>query len=133
MSERTEIVKKALEAAHHMRVDESLSYMTPDATYRFASFPAVTGIDNIRKNLYDTHVDVMKSMEMDVVEIFEVGDTVIFEMVVRIRRIDDRVVELPCVDVIRLTPDNKIRDGRVYMDPAPLIAGLELPNAPPRG
>lgn len=133
MSSRIEIVHEALEHAHNMRVDESLSYMTKDATYRFASFPAVTGIENIRKNMYETHIDIMKSIKMDVVDTFEVGDTVIFEMIVHITRTDDKVVSLPCVDIIRLTPDNKIRDGRVYMDPGPLFQDIELPNAPPRG
>lgn len=132
MSKRIEIVRRALEAAHAMRVDEVLSYNTEDAYYRFGSFPAVKGIEAIKKNLYDTHLDVMKSLKMEVVQTWEFEDTVIFEMIIRITRIDDKVVELPCVDVIRLSADDKLRDTRVYIDPAPLLAGMELPNAPPR-
>lgn len=132
MSNRIEIVRRALEAAHAMRVDEVLSYNTEDAYYRFGSFPAVRGIEAIKKNLYDTHLDVMKSLQMEVVQTWEFEDTVIFEMIIRITRIDDKVVELPCVDVIRLSADDKLADTRVYIDPSPLLAGLELPNAPPR-
>jgi hypothetical protein len=132
LSKRIEIVRRALEAAHAMRVDEVLSYNTEDAYYRFGSFPAVKGIEAIKKNLYDTHLDVMKSLKMEVVQTWEFEDTVIFEMIIRITRIDDKVVELPCVDVIRLSADDKLRDTRVYIDPAPLLAGMELPNAPPR-
>jgi hypothetical protein len=132
MSDRIEIVRRALEAAHEMRVDEVLSYNTADAYYRFGSFPPVRGIEAIRKNLYDTHLDIMKSLKVEVLQTWEFGDTVIFEMLIRITRIDDRVVELPCVDVIRLSPDDKLRDTRVYIDPAPLMEGLSLPNAPGR-
>jgi hypothetical protein len=131
LSNRIEIVRRALEAAHAMRVDEVLSYNTEDAYYRFGSFPAVRGIEAIKKNLYDTHLDVMKSLQMEVVQTWEFEDTVIFEMIIRITRIDDKVVELPCVDIIRLSADDKLRDTRVYIDPSPLLAGLELPNAPP--
>jgi len=75
---------------------------------------------------------VMKSLKMEVVQTWELEDTVIVEMIIRITRIDDKVVELPCVDIIRLSADDKLRDTRVYIDPSPLLAGLELPNAPPR-
>jgi len=132
MSRRIEIVRRALEAAHEMRVDEVLSYNTEDAYYRFGSFPPVRGIEAIRKNLYDTHLDIMKSLKVEVLQTWEFGDTVIFEMLIRITRIDDRVVELPCVDVIRLSAEDKLRDTRVYIDPAPLMEGLNLPNAPGR-
>ena len=128
MGKKLEVVQKSLEAAHALRVDESLSYYTKDATYRFGSFPPATGIENIRKNLNDTHVDIMKSLHQEVIATWEIGDTVIIEMLVRITRIDDKVVEMPCVDIIRLTDDDRIRDFRVYMDMGPFLEGIELPN-----
>ncbi len=128
MGKNLDTVLRSLEAAHELKVDEALSYYAPDASYRFGNFPAVTGVPAIRKNLYDTHVDIMKSLHVDVEGTWEVGDTVIVEMVVKITRIDDKVVEMPCVDVARLTADNRIRDLRVYMDMAPFFEGIELPN-----
>jgi hypothetical protein len=128
MGKKLEVVLRSLEAAHELKVDEALSYYAPDAIYRFGNFPAVKGVEAIRKNLYDTHVDIMKSLHVDVVETWEMGNTVIVEMLVRITRTDDRVVEMPCVDVVRLTADDRIGDLRVYMDMAPFFEGIELPN-----
>jgi hypothetical protein len=130
MGKKLDVVHRSLEAAHKLKVDESLTYYTPDATYRFGNFPAVTGVENIRKNLYDTHVDIMKELHVDIVQDWEIDDTVIIQMLVRITRTDDRVVEMPCVDVVKVTADDRIRDLRVYMDMAPLFEGIELPNLP---
>ena len=60
MGKNLDVVLSSLEAAHKLNVDGALSYYAPDASYRFGNFPTVTGVPAIRKNLYDTHVDIMR-------------------------------------------------------------------------
>jgi hypothetical protein len=125
-SPQVALVKKALFAAHELRVDDALSTNTEDAYYRYGSFPGVQGIAAIRENLMSTHVDFMAKLEMEFLEIFDLGTTVIVEMNLRVHRTDGKIIEMPVVDVVRLTPDKtKIRDMRVYTDPSPLFAGLD--------
>jgi ketosteroid isomerase-like protein len=130
MGKKTEVVLASLDKAHVLDVDGALSYYAPDAVYRFGNFPAVTGVEAIRKNLYDTHVDIMKELHAEVVQTWESGDSVIVEMIVRITRTDDKIIEMPCVDVVRLNDKDQIKDLRVYMDMAPFFQGIELPNMP---
>ena len=100
--------------------DDFAAFFAEDASYRFGNFPPIHGRTAIRESSIGFRSRV-KSAKHDIKNLWEIGDTVVSEMDVIYTRHDDKVVVVPCTDVIRLQ-DELFQEMRIYIDMSPVFA-----------
>lgn len=104
-----------------MRMDEFLSYLDPDATFRFGNAPEIRGHDAVREAIagfWASIADLTHHMH----DVWSVGDDVtVCRMDVEYVRKDGHHVTVPNVDVLSWK-DGKIVDFKAYIDLAPVFA-----------
>ena len=98
-----------------------VTFLTPDASFRFGSAPAAHGTKAIRaavggffETIRGLRHEVLRSMAGDAVLVCEGNVTY--------TRIDGSEIALPFVDVFEMSDDGLIADYKIYMDIAPLYA-----------
>lgn len=121
---KTRIFREMIALFNQLDVETALSYYTDDAYYRYGSFPPVKGRDAIRASTYSSHLDFIAKMSFNILQVWELGDTVIAEMELPHELKDGRTLILPCTDIVRFEGD-KVKDFRVFIDPSPLFAPAE--------
>ncbi|MHA2621537.1 MAG: nuclear transport factor 2 family protein [bacterium JZ-2024 1] len=85
------------EAIHRMDADRFISFLTEDATFRFANMPALTGRDAIRAGVV-AFFESFTSLSHRLTGTWVCGDTAIMEGEVTYARKDGSRVTLPCAD-----------------------------------
>lgn len=97
-----------------------LSYLRPDAEFRFGSAPAVKGTEEIRAAV-DGFFSTIAGLSHDVGKSWSDGDTVVCEGEVTYRRHDGSEIILPFANVFDMDGDSIAR-YKIYMDIGPLYA-----------
>lgn len=100
--------------------DDFAAFFAEDASYRFGNFPPILGRNAIRESSISFRSRV-KLARHDIKNLWEMGDTVVSEMEVIYTRLDDKVVVVPCTDVI-LLHDGLFQAMRIYIDTSPVFA-----------
>jgi hypothetical protein len=100
--------------------DDFASFFAEDAFYRFGNFPPLHGRAAIRESSIGFRSRV-KSARHDIKNLWEIGDTVVCEMEVIYTRLDDKVVVVPCSEVIHFK-DGLFQEMRIYIDMSPVFA-----------
>lgn len=97
-----------------------LSFLEPDAQFRFGSAPPALGIDAVG-GAVDGFFASIKSLSHKLDHVWAQPDHVICTGTVTYTRHDGRVVGIPFCDVLVMR-GQRIKDYLVYIDPAPLFA-----------
>jgi SnoaL-like domain len=118
LGSKAEIVKRFLTETRS--AEQFASYFTSDAFYRVGNNEPLIGRDRIQESSVKFR-QMLKGISHDIQHIWELGDTVVCEMVVTYTRNDDKVVTLPCMDVIHLEGD-KFREIQIFIDMSPVFA-----------
>ncbi len=116
-----EKVRSLLDAFEKFQVDAFLDAITDDATYQFGNYPAAHGKEAIAATIQASHLDRIKGIKFNIINMWEVGDAVIAELTIDYIKVDDSVLTLPCLDVFRMAGD-RVKSMQVYMDATPLFA-----------
>ena len=121
VSEQTaELVKRLFAAVESNNVDEYVTYFTPDAIYKISNADPVIGPQGIREFALPV-MQMFKSVSHNIIQMWELEETIICEMEVIYIRNDDKVFKLPCLDIIRLRGD-KIQELQAFIDASPAFA-----------
>jgi len=102
------------------RSGDFLSFLTPDASFRYGSAPAVEGKAAILPVLEAFFASVA-SLSHRVLDLWEVPGHIVCRGVVRYARHDGKSVSMPFCNVLGLRGD-KIARYDIYLDPTPLAA-----------
>ena len=97
-----------------------LAFLTEDALFRFGSAPEVRGHAQIREAVNGFFSSIAGSkhrLDRVIVD----GDTLVCEGVVQYRRLDQRELTIPFVDIFEYS-DNRIAAYKIYIDISPLYA-----------
>jgi len=114
-------VRRAFAAVEANDVDTYVSLFTDDAVYQAANFPPVIGPQGI-KQFATPVMETFSRVTHDVKAMWEPErDVVIAEVILTYHRKDGKVIELPCLDVIRLD-GGKIKSLQAYLDISPAFA-----------
>lgn len=97
-----------------------VTYLTEDARFKFGNAEAVEGRDKIRTAVSD-FFGTIKALRHNVLEVWNVGDSIISEIEVTYTRMDGKNVVVPCMNRFRMEGD-KIRDYQVFIDLSPVYA-----------
>ena len=97
-----------------------LSFLEPDAQFRFWSAPPAIGIDAVGSAVGGFFTTI-EALAHAVDHVWVQPDHVICAGTVTYTRHDARVVSIPFCDVFALR-NGRIKDYLVYIDPAPLFA-----------
>lgn len=108
------------EAIDAMDADRFVGFLTPDATFRFGSAPAVAGRDAIREAVAGFFASIA-GLSHTVTKVLRDGSCLVCIGEVTYVRHDGRRVPLPFADSFDMQGD-AIRDYRIYMDISPLYA-----------
>ncbi len=117
-AEKASIVRRFLTETRS--VDEFASYFTDDAFYQVGNSEPLLGRDRIRESAIRFR-QAIKSIVHDIKQIWELGNTVFVEIEITYTRNDDKVVTIPCLDVVELEGD-KFKSIRIYMDISPVFS-----------
>jgi ketosteroid isomerase-like protein len=123
-SKLTEIVKR-LFALTDVKIEDFdleayISFFTEDAFYKAGSAEHVFGAEGIRQ--FSTPViQKFSSLAHEVKNIWQVGDTVICQVVVIYNRKDGKVFKLPTLNIIRFKGE-KISSLQAFGDPSPAFS-----------
>ena len=98
---------------------EFLSFLTPDAFFRYGSNVPATGHDAIGA-VVDRFFDSIRVSEHRIQRVWEQPDSAVVQGEVAYVRLDGRAVILPFCNVFVLRGE-KIERYEIYIDPAPLF------------
>ena len=103
-----------------MDAEKFVSYLTPDVRFRFANNEPALGRAAVTEGVegFWTTID---GLTHHILEIHEVGDTVIAQIDVEYRRKDGKSVTVPNCDVLKFQGD-LVGDWQIYIDLAPVFA-----------
>ena len=96
-----------------------LDFLTPDATFRYANAPAVTGRDGIEGAVEGFFVSI-RALSHRVLATWADTDSLVCQGEVTYTRHDGSVLTLPFANVLRLR-EGLIREYQVYIDLTPLF------------
>ncbi len=113
-----ERVKQLFQAIDRKDADSFVSFLTPDASFRFANAPVVRNKEDIL-HAVGSFLASIKSLRHLIKDIWEQGDVIICEGEVRYTRLNGSELTLPFVDILRIKGD-LVDDYRVYIDISPL-------------
>lgn len=109
------------------QTSQFLSHLTPDATFRYGSFPPATGHAAIAAAV-DQFFASIRSSEHRIIRVWQQPDSAIFQGEVTYVRLDGATVVVPFCNVFALKGDRIFRYD-IYIDPAPLLAATVAPGA----
>ena len=95
-------------------------YFTEDARFRFGNAPTLTGREAIASSITD-FFGALQGLRHEILDVWEVDDTVLSEVEVVYTRKDGTEVSLPAATIARCDGD-LMSDYRIYMDINPLFA-----------
>ncbi len=101
-------------AVDNMDADAFVSFLTEDASLRFANAPAVSGRENIRKTISNFFSSI-KSVQHEVRDAWEFDKVVICEGQVTYTRHDGSKASFPFANILRMK-NKLIADYRIYID-----------------
>ena len=114
------LVRDVFFAVDRMDPDEFVSYLTEDARFKFGNAQAVVGRQGIKKAV-SGFFGTIKALSHSVLNVWELGDSVISEVEVTYTRKDGKSVVLPCMNLFHMK-GNKINDYKIFIDLTPLYA-----------
>jgi ketosteroid isomerase-like protein len=120
-SENMRVVKRLIEFINAIDIDAVLTCCTDDVYYRYGSSEPTIGKEALRQSALSTHLDILKGVRFEVRQTWEQEDAIVMESEVINELKDGSVVALPCSVIFRFR-DDKVRDYRIFIDPAPLAA-----------
>ena len=97
-----------------------VSFLTPDATFRFGNAPAIAGHAAIEQAVGGFFAS-LKALSHQLIATWEQGDSLALQGEVTYTRHDGSQITLPFANVFRLR-DGLIREYLIYADVAPLYA-----------
>lgn len=97
-----------------------VSFLSEEASFRFANAPVVYGKENIHSVISNFFSNI-KGIRHTIEGAWEQGEVVICEGEVTYMRHDGQELTLPFVDIFRMS-GTFIADYRIYMDISPLFA-----------
>ena len=100
--------------------DKFVAHLTPDATFRFANADPVTGRAAVKEAVAG-YFSSIAGLTHHILNVYEVGDTVIAKIDVEYRRLDGKSVTVPNADILVFDGD-LVRDWQIYIDVAPVYA-----------
>jgi ketosteroid isomerase-like protein len=115
-----EKVDQLFRAIDAMNADAFVSFLTPDAVFRFGSSPPVSG-QGVIHGLVDGFWSSIAGSSHTLVRTWVDGDEVAVQGLVDYTRKDGRVVRVPFVNVFRMRGD-KIAEYLIHIDNSPLTA-----------
>ena len=118
---RQQWCQQLFESIDGKRTREFVSFLTPDARFRFGSAPAAEGQTAIAQAV-DRFIAGVASLSHRVLDLWEMPGHVICRGEVRYQRLDGTSVQVPFCDVLALRGD-KIAHYEIYLDPTPLAPG----------
>ena len=104
-----------------------LSFLSDDASFRFANLPAAVGQDAIRQAV-DGFLASIAGCRHDVSNVWALAGTVICEGRVTYTRLDGGVLSVPFVNVFGMAGP-LIRDYSIYVDASALYSAPPSPDA----
>ena len=104
-----------------MKMEEFLSFLHPEATFRFGNAPMIKGREAVREAISGFWGSIA-DLEHHMHDVWQVNDDVtVCRMEVEYTRKDGAKVTVPNVDVL-YWQDGKIVDFKAYIDLAPVFA-----------
>jgi ketosteroid isomerase-like protein len=99
--------------------DKFVAHLTPDVRFRFGNADPLTGQGAVREGVagFFTTID---GLTHHILNVWEVGDTVIAQVDVEYRRKDGKSVTVPNLDVLHYEGD-LVKDWQIYIDLAPVF------------
>jgi ketosteroid isomerase-like protein len=116
----TNIVERMFDAVHRKDLPGYLACFTEDAEYRAGNFAPVYGHQGIQE-FSAAVIPKFKKVLHNVQATWQVGNTYICQLEVVYHRLDDKVVTVPCLDVIQ-TENGKVKSLHAYLDASPAFA-----------
>jgi ketosteroid isomerase-like protein len=100
--------------------DKFVAHLTPDATFRFANADPVTGRAAVKEAVAGFFSSIA-GLTHHILNVYEVGDTVIAKIDVEYRRLDGKSVTVPNADILVFDGD-LVSDWQIYIDVTPVYA-----------
>ena len=100
--------------------DKFVAHLTPDATFRFANADPVTGRAAVKEAVAGFFSSIA-GLTHHILNVYEVGDTVIAKIDVEYRRLDGKSVTVPNADILGFDGD-LVSDWQIYIDVTPVYA-----------
>jgi SnoaL-like domain len=100
--------------------EKFVANLTPDARFRFANADPVTGRGAIQEAVAGFFASI-DGLTHHILNVWEVGDTVVAQIDVEYRRKDGKTVTIPNADILVYDGD-LVRDWQIYIDVAPVYA-----------
>lgn len=91
-----------------------LAYLTDDCVFQAGNAPVVKGKEAI-KSIFDQFYPAVKSINHEITDIFESGDSVVHRGTVTYTRLDDSILTVPVCDVFKVR-EAKIAEYYIYID-----------------
>lgn len=102
------------------RMDEFLSFLTDDIKLTVANHPTAAGKEWVRVAVGALWQSV-NGVKHEFHHVFQDQGHMIFQATVAYTRLDNKVVSVPCVTIIRLEGD-LVSEWRIYVDLTPVFA-----------
>ena len=102
-----------------MDTEKFLGFLTNDASFKFGNADAAVGKEDIKKAVSD-FFGIINGLSHNIINIWEVGNTIICRGEVTYTKKDDSKITLPFVNVFAMK-ENKVKDYSVYIDIGPLF------------
>lgn len=106
-------------AVDNKDADAFVSFLTEDASFKFANAPAVTNRENIHKAV-SQFFSAVNGVRHEIKTAWELDNAVICEGQVTYTRHDASKASFPFVNILRMK-NELIADYRVYIDNSPLF------------
>ena len=103
------------------QTSQFLAYLTPDALFRYGSWPAAIGHEAIG-SVVDQFFASIRSSSHRIIRMWQEPDSAVCKGEVTYARLDGNSVVVPFCNVFELR-DQKITRYEIYIDPTPLLAG----------
>ena len=100
--------------------DKFVAHLTPDAPFRFANADPVTGRAAVKEAVAGFFSSIA-GLTHHILNVYEVGDTVIAKIDVEYRRLDGKSVTVPNADILVFDGD-LVSDWQIYIDVTPVYA-----------
>jgi ketosteroid isomerase-like protein len=103
-----------------MDADKFIAHLTPDVRFRFGNADPAIGRAAVKEGV-EGFWTTIGGLTHHILNVYEVGDTVVAQIDVEYRRLDGKSVTVPNCDVLIFDGD-LVRDWQIYIDLAPVFA-----------
>ena len=103
-----------------MDAGKFIGHLTPDVRFRFANADPALGRAAVKEGVEGFWASI-DGLSHHILNVYEVGDTVIAQIDVEYRRKDGKSVTVPNCDVLKFDGD-LVRDWQIYIDLAPVFS-----------